>query len=107
MNSCVTTWDDNDYVTEVEKELSNTDINKQVTFKEKLCVSQQKYQVLPWSKVRRSYFRQKNEIILFMYESKKSNSGKLFPLTKIHKILYNLPGSSTHGNSFRVSRPSS
>ena len=39
MDSCVTTWDDNDYVTEVEKELSNTDINKQVTFKEKLCVS--------------------------------------------------------------------
>ena len=28
MDSCVTTWDDNDYVTEVEKELSNTDINK-------------------------------------------------------------------------------
>ena len=39
MDSCVTTWDDNDYVTEVEKELSNTDNNKQVTFKEKLCVS--------------------------------------------------------------------
>ena len=39
MDSCVTIWDGNDYVTEVEKELSNTDINKQVTFKEKLGVS--------------------------------------------------------------------
>ena len=31
-------WDGNDYVTEVEKELFNIDINKQVSFKEKtLC----------------------------------------------------------------------
>ena len=36
--SCVILWDCNDYITEAEKQLSNKDRYKQVSFKEKtLC----------------------------------------------------------------------
>ena len=36
--SCVVIWDRNDYITEADKQLSNKDVYKQVSFKEKtLC----------------------------------------------------------------------
>ena len=33
--SCVVIWDRNDYIAEAEKQLSNKDVYKQISFKEK------------------------------------------------------------------------
>ena len=91
--STAVVWDRNDYVLEAEKQISDANICKDVSFNEKnlqelVGESNQLFQNLK-SKGKISDKRLK----YFTYEYKKvSNLRKLYLLSKIHKRLHNVPG---------------
>ena len=87
---CVAIWHRNDYIAEAEKELSDKDVYKQVSFKEKNLIN--------LVEISNRFFRgleldghiSKKEMKYFMYKYKKVT--KLYLLPKIHKRLYDVPG---------------
>ena len=91
--SSVVVWDRNDYVMEAEKQLSDANVYKDVSFNEKMLqdlvgTSSKLFQNLK-SKGKIS----DKQLKYFTYEYKKaSNLGKLYLLPKIHKRLSNVPG---------------
>ena len=91
--SSVVVWDRNDYVMEAEKQLSDANVYKDVSFNEKMLqdlvgTSNKLFQNLK-SKGKIS----DKELKYFTYEYKKAtNLGKLYLLPKIHKRLPNVPG---------------
>ena len=91
--STVVVWDCNDYKLEAEKQLSDANVYKDVSFNEKnlqelVGTSNQLFQNLK-SKGKIS----DKQLKYFTYEYKKvSNLGKLYLLPKIHKRLHNVPG---------------
>ena len=91
--SSVVVWDRNDYVMEAEKQLSDANVYKDVSFNEKMLqdlvgTSNKLFQNLK-SKGKIS----NKQLKYFTYEYKKAtNLGKLYLLPKIHKRLSNVPG---------------
>ena len=86
-------WDRNDYILEAEKQLSDANVYKDVSFNGKnlqvlVATSNQLFKT--------SNLKEKisdRQLKYFMYEYKKvSNLGKLYLLPKIHKRLHNVPG---------------
>ena len=91
--SAVVVWDRNEYILEAEKQISDANVYKDVSFNKKnlqelVGTSNQLFQNLK-SKGKIS----DKQLKYFTYEYKKvSNLGKLYLLPKIHKRLHNVPG---------------
>ena len=91
--STVVVWDRNDYILDAEKQFSDANVYKDVSFnwnilQELVGTSNQLFQNLK-SKEKIS----DKQLKYFTYEYKKvSNLGKLYLLPKIHKRLHNVPG---------------
>ena len=88
--SCVVIWHRNDYIAEAEKELSDKDVYKQVSFKEKNLINLVEISDRFFRGLKLDGHISKKEMKYFMYEYKKVT--KLYLLPKIHKRLYDVPG---------------
>ena len=91
--STIVVWNSNDYILEAEKQFSDANAYKDVSFNEKIlqelaATSNQAFQNLkPKGKI------SDTQLKYFTYEYKKvSNLGKLYLLTKIHNRLHNVRG---------------
>ena len=91
--SYVVIWDRNDYIAEAEKQLSDEEVYKQVSFKEK--------NLIDLVEIINRFFRglkldghiSEKKMKYFMYEYKKvTNLGRLCLLPNIHKRLYDVQG---------------
>ena len=106
--STVVVWDRNDYILEAEKQLSDANVYKDVSFNEKnlqelVGTSNQLFQNLK-SKGKIS----DKQLKYFTYEYKKvSNLGKLYLLPKIHKRLHNVPGRPVISNCGKPTKKAS
>ena len=89
----VVVWDRNDYITEVEKQLSEKDVYKQVSFKEKALCDLVEICNRSFSSIKLNSHISEKKMKYFMYAYKKvTNLGELYLLPKIHKRLYDVPG---------------
>ena len=85
--------DRNDYITEVEKQLSNKDVYKQVSFKEKALCDLVEIRNRSFGGLKLNGHISEKKMKYFLHKYKKvTNLGELYLLPKIHKRLYDVPG---------------
>ena len=86
-------WDQNNYLMEAEKRLSEKNIYKEVNFNEKLIQDLTKTSNKIFRNLKNRGFITDKQLKYFSIEYKRaSNLGKLYFFHKIHKSLFNLPG---------------
>ena len=86
-------WDRNDYVLQAEKQLSNSNVYRDVSNCENILPKLSEASNKTFSSLRRKGFITEIQLKYFTYEFKKTtNFGKLYLLPKIHKWLFDVPG---------------
>ena len=81
-------WDQNDYLVEAEKQLSDKNVYKEGNFNDLTETSSKIFRNLT-----SGGFITDKELKYFSFDHKRAcNLGKLYFLPKIHKILFNVPG---------------
>ena len=90
--SCVVVWDRNYYIKEAEKQLNDTNVYKDVYFKDKLLKELVRTSNKLFQNLKAKGKISDKQLKYFTYQYKKvSNLGKLYLLPKIHKRLANVP----------------
>ena len=91
--SCVVVWDQNHYLMEAEKQLSDKNVYKDVKFNEELTQDRTEISNKIFRNLTNRGFRTDKELKYFSFDHKRAyNLGKLCLLPKIHKRLFNVPG---------------
>ena len=91
--SCVVVWDRNDYLLEVERQLSDSKVYRDVSNTANILSKLSETSNRMFSSLKKRGFLTEKQVKYFTYEFKKATSfGKLFLLPKIHKRLHNVPG---------------
>ena len=91
--SYVVVWDRKDYIAEVERQLGNLTVYKNVEFKEKILQDLAETSNKLFRNLKNKGGITEKELKYFMIDSKKAtNLGKLYLLPKIHKPLSEVPG---------------
>ena len=91
--SCVVVWDQNHYLMEAEKQLSDKNVYKDVKFNEKLTQDLTETSNKIFRNLRNRVFITDKERKYFSFDHKRAyNLRKLCFLPKIHKRLFNVPG---------------
>ena len=86
-------WDRHEYLKEVEKQLSDKNVYKEIKFKEKLIQDLTETSNKIFRNLRNGGFITDKELKYFSFDHKRAcNLGKLYLLPKIHKRLFNVPG---------------
>ena len=81
-------WDQNDYLVEAEKQLSDKNVYKEVNFNDLTETS-----IKIFRNLTSGGFITDKELKYFSFDHKRAcNLGKLYFLPKIHKRLFNVPG---------------
>ena len=97
--SCVVAWDRNDYIAEVEKQLSHENNYNDIDFKDKILQELANNSNKLFKSLKTKGSITEKELKYFTTEFKKAtNLGKLYLLPKIHKPLENVPGRSVISN---------
>ena len=91
--SSVVIWDRNDYVKEVEIQLSNQNVYRSVEFKGKILMELVEKSNHFFKSLKTSSIILGKELQYFTYKYKKATSlGKMYLLPKIHQRLFDVPG---------------
>ena len=91
--SCVVVWDRNDYIAEVEKQLTDENIYQDINFKDKTLQELADYSNKLFKSLKMKGSITEKELKYFTVGLKKTtNLYKLYLLPKIHKRLENVPG---------------
>ena len=91
--SCVVVWDRNYYLLEAERQLSDTEVYRDVSNTENILSKLSETSNRMFSSLKKRGFLTEKQMKYFTYEFKKAtNFGKLYLLPKIHKRLHNVPG---------------
>ena len=91
--SCAVIWDTNDYVKEVETQLSYQNVYKSAEFKDKVLTELVEKNNHFLKSLKASGIISEKELQYFTYKYKKTTSlGKMYLLPKIHIRLYDVPG---------------
>ena len=97
--SCVVIWDRNDYLPEAGKQLKDKKVYHDLKYNVNILKDLAEASNEMFSGLKRRDFITEKQPKYFTYEYKKAtNFGKLYPITKIHKRLFNVPGRSVISN---------
>ena len=92
-------WDKNDYVLEAQKNFSDPSVYQDVSNSENILLKLSEASSKIFSSLRRKGFVTEKHLKYFTYEYKKAtNFGKLYLLPKIHKRLFDVPGTPAISN---------